>query len=105
MSDLVSITRKQLLRSQLLHIGAEIGTSGGSLQLYKTTVNKFGESYSTTEVEEELDYLEGKGLMACRIVENRAAGIRRVIYRLTPLGVDVLEGTTEVVGVEVGGCS
>ena len=50
----------------------------------------------------ELKYLAGKELVKSEVVANKALGIKREIVHITSKGIDVLEGTIEVEGIEVG---
>lgn len=57
---------------------------------------------SPADVKQHLDYLEGKGYIKTDKVNVKGAGIERTLCKLTPNGIDLLEGNIGPdAGVEV----
>jgi len=102
MNSLEAVMR-QILRAQILRTCREAGEVGAGVQLMAAVFLKSGETGVTEDmVKAEAEYLTGKGLLSKQDINNKALGIRRVIYRITPDGIDCLEGTIEVPGIELG---
>lgn len=101
-NKLVDITEKQILRDQTLEILQAAGSSGANRKVISLALHKSGYGAGDRDLDDALSYLEGKGLIRSERVQNRALGIDMVVYRITPDGVDVLEGTAEAPGIGVG---
>ncbi|MCL2188462.1 MAG: hypothetical protein FWC16_00615 [Defluviitaleaceae bacterium] len=61
-----------------------------------------GYEVSETTVLRITQYLADKGLVTNKIINNTAIGIKRMVTCITPMGVDVLEGTVQVDGIMLG---
>lgn len=101
-NKLITITEKQILRDQVLEILQEAGNRGANRRVISLALHKIGYGVDMRDLDDALSYLEGKGLILSERVQNRALEIDMVVYRITPDGVDVLEGTMEAQGVGVG---
>lgn len=102
MNKLVEITEKQILRDETLEILQAAGSGGANRKVIGLAIRKSGYEVSDRDLDDALAYLEGKGLVKSERVQNRALKIDMVVYRITPDGVDVLEGTTDAPGIGVG---
>lgn len=102
MSKITELAEKEIVRGSILRILTEVGNEGASTKLIGKALNTAGFTVGRQEVEKELSYLEGKHLAGREHIENRALGISRDIFRITPQGTDVLEGTLQADGIETG---
>lgn len=102
MGDLEETVRAQVLRSSALKILRGFSGSGCSKQMITLALQKYGYSLSEEEILDILLYLEGKGLLRRELFTNRALGIGREVLYITAAGIDVLEGSCEVPGIEAG---
>jgi hypothetical protein len=57
--------------------------------------------YTLDEISDACKYLEGKQLVETKRAENAVLGINRAISHVTPFGIDVLEGSASVEGIEL----
>jgi len=74
---------------------------GADTKLIEVSLRRYGYCYSEEEISDACIYLKDKGLIQTKKVENTALKINRAIASLTPLGIDVLEGTTTIEGIVV----
>lgn len=102
MSKLTDVIRNQILRGLALQVCHETGAVGASTQLIAAALCREGFATTADDVADACRYLEGKGLIETVRRENKALQISRAISRVTPLGTDVLEGTAQAEGVEIG---
>lgn len=101
-SKVVDVAERQILRKDILSILAETDEQGATTKVLKAVLLKFGYSVSDLSVNLELKYLAGKDLVRMEIVANQALGIKREVAHITSKGIDLLEGTIMVEGIEVG---
>ena len=64
-------------------------------------MKKEGYAVTQKDVSAACRYLEGKGLILVKSVKNDVLKINRDIAHIMPDGVDVLEGTKTVEGIEL----
>ena len=93
---------KQILRAEILRISQAAGEAGAGVELLTAVLKKADSGITRAMVQEQAEYLAGKGLLSRKEVQNRALSISRIIYRITPEGTDCLEGTLEAPGIELG---
>lgn len=101
MSSLQQITEKQVLRGLVLKIAEAAEPLGAGTEVIKAAVGKHGYGASKSDIADCCRYLEGKDLITMEKVENEVLGISRDIAHITSKGVDVLEGTETVSGIEL----
>lgn len=101
MSNLTDIVRKQILRGDILQICNATGNEGAGVKLIRSALKSEGVTVTEDDVTDACDYLEGKGLIKTKSFDNRIQGIKGTISYITPNGIDVLEGTKAVEGVEI----
>lgn len=102
MSKMIDVAERQILRKEILSILAETDEQGATPKLLKVVLMKQGYEVNDLVISLELKYLAGKELVKSEVVANKALGIKREIVHITSIGIDVLEGTIEVEGIEVG---
>lgn len=102
MSKMIDVAERQILRKEILSILAETDEQGATPKLLKVVLMKQGYEVNDLVISLELKYLAGKELVKSEVVANKALGIKREIVHITSKGIDLLEGTIEVEGIEVG---
>ena len=102
MSDFLKATENQVLRNQLLELLQEAGPDGANEKVIGFAMNKAGYKVAPEQIRNNLYYLKQKGLIWVAECNNKALGIHMEVYIITPDGIDVLEGSKEVPGIEVG---
>jgi hypothetical protein len=95
------ILKKQLLRGDCLQICAAAGSDGAGVQLISIALAREGITASVDTIMDALHYLLSKGLVVEKCFGNKALNVRMKFYQITADGIDVLEGTKEVDGVEL----
>lgn len=100
MSKLMEVAEKELIRREILEMAQMTAPEGANLRLLRAALRRVGHDLTEDEIERQVGYLQGKGLVDRNPVENRTLGIRRVIVRITADGTDFLEGNKEVAGVD-----
>lgn len=102
MSKLTDVANRQILRNEILNILAETNEQGGATQkLLRVVLQKQGYNVSEVTIGLELKYLAEKGLVQTDAVSNPALGIQKDIVHITSKGIDLLEGTIQIDGIEV----
>lgn len=101
MSNLTDIVKKQILRGDILQICNATGKEGAGVKLIISALKSEGVTVTEEDVTDACNYLEGKGLIKMDTLDNRIRGVKWTISYITPKGIDVLEGTTAVEGVEI----
>ena len=99
----VKIAANQLHRGLALRTVSEAEPVGASVELIRTVFKQHGYDFEKNEVMAICRYLEGKGLINISNSNNSVLGISRFISTITPKGIDVLEGTVQVEGIELEG--
>lgn len=103
MSNLVDLATKEIIRNDILEICQQSIPIGADEKVIRSALRKSGYDVTEQQVKEQLYYLRGKKLIELQEVKNAVLGIERVVARITPEGMDVLEGSAEMTGVEAGG--
>lgn len=103
MSKLTDVAERQILRNEILNILAETNDQGGATQkLLRAVLQKQGYNVSELTIGLGLKYLAGKGLVQSDSISNSTLGIQKEIWHITSKGIDFLEGTIQVEGIEAG---
>ncbi len=103
MSRLLELAEKEILRQDMLEICRQSIPLGADEKVLRAALRKNGYDVTEQQVTEQLYYLRGKGLVELQTAENRALGIRRTIARITPEGMDVMDGSRDAEGLGTGG--
>lgn len=99
MSSMVETAEKEMIRNEILKMCDTVGTQGASEQVIRAGLKKLGILLDEGEVSKQVAYLEGKNLVKVDRIDNARIGIRRAIVKITPQGMDVLEGNADVSGI------
>lgn len=102
MSNLTDLAQKEVIRNEILEMVAQSEPVGASLQVLRAGLKKMDIDASEADLERQVCYLEGKGLLRVERLKNARLGISRVVAHITPTGTDVLEGNAEVSGINCG---
>jgi len=102
-SKLIEVSTMQIIRGFVLTICNQANPQGASVELIQAALKPYGHSIELDDVLSICKYLEGKGLVEMETVSNTVLKISRNITHLTPKGVDVLEGTEVVSGIQLAG--
>lgn len=99
--NIVDTIQNQILRGKVLMICAEAEPLGAGTEVIAAALRKEGYAVNTADVDKICKYLEQKNLIDIDTIENKVLDLRRDIAHITPCGIDFLEGTTVVQGVEL----
>lgn len=100
MSEIIRTSEKEIMRKEILSLCHEAAPLGCSKEVLKAALSKIG--IDASELDREVDYLQGKKLLRIEPVGNARLGIRREICRITPEGTDYLDGNgPDIAGVGV----
>lgn len=103
MSKLTDVAERQILRKEILNILAETNEQGGATKkLLRVVLEKQGYDISELTIGLELKYLAGKELVQMETISNPTLGIKKEIVHITSKGIDLLEGTIQIEGIEAG---
>ena len=97
----MQIATNKVLRGLVLNLVFAAEEMGASMQVIRSALKPYGYSLEDNEIMHLCKYLEGKGLVKITGAKNEALKIDRHISCITSKGIDVLEGTIEVEGVEL----
>ncbi len=103
MNKLLDITEKQMLRGYVLKICEFSEPLGAGIEVVESALKKEGFYYERKDIEDACNYLQGKGFIKLENIKNSILNIDRTIAKITPLGIDLLEGTTQTEGVILNG--
>lgn len=92
MGDVLELTKKEIMRKEILALCQSAGEVGCSKQVIQAAVGKMYPEM-TTGIEKELYYLQEKQLLRLEKVGNSRLGLQRDIYFITASGIDYLDGT------------
>ena len=101
-NKLIDLTQKQIIRNEILEILENVGETGASDKVIIGALANQGYKLEKEAVERELAYLKGKELIKTTHVENKRLNISRDVYYITSNGMDVLDGTENVSGLQAG---
>lgn len=91
MSDILGLTKKEVIRKEIMVLCQSAGEVGCSRQVIQAVVGKI--CPDAPDIGAELYYLQGKQLLRLEKTGNSRLGIHRDIYFITPAGIDYLDGT------------
>lgn len=101
MNKIIELSEKRIIRNEILKVLDEMSSTGASTKLLRKALNTSGLSVTQENVNKEVEYLQGKGVISVEHIENKALGIKRDIITITSKGIDVIEGTLQVDGIEI----
>lgn len=96
MSNLLDLAAKEILRKEILQLCFEAAPVGCSMDVLKAAFAHNGVE-NANELERQVDYLEGKGMVSVEKVGNQRLNLSKVIVKITAAGIDLMEGNTEQV--------
>lgn len=91
MSDILGLTKKEILRKEILMLCQSAGETGCSRQVVEAALGKMYPE--TADIGQEIYYLKEKQLLRLEETRNSRLGIQRDIYFITGAGIDYLDGT------------
>lgn len=101
MSSLLDLAAKEILRKEILQLCEQSVPDGCSTDVLKAALFH-KDSEAAGELEKQVNYLELKGMVTVKNVENRALKISKKIVNITAYGIDFLEGNAEQVkGIDI----
>jgi len=103
MNNMLKVVAVQQLRGLILQVCNATTPNGASLQLIAAALKREGYGVSFDDTQSAVEYLAGKGLVAVELIQSAVLNIERHVVKITPAGVDTLEGTTAVDGVLLDG--
>lgn len=92
MGNLTDTAKNEVIRKEILELCQQTAPYGAGIPVLRAALRKCGYDLTELELQQQVDYLEGKGLVRKDVVENRRLNMKRCIVFLTPEGVDCLEG-------------
>lgn len=99
----LQVAANSIRRGLILKTINESAPLGASIEVVKSVLLQHGHKLDRAETLKQCQYLEGKGLVRIDTTSNEVLNIRREIAHITPKGIDVLEGTEIINGIELGG--
>lgn len=102
-NKLLELAEKEMLRTEILEICRQSIPLGADEKVLLAVLHKGNLDVTEEQLKEQLYYLQGKKLVEVQEVGNRVLGIRRTIAKITPEGLDVMEGNAEAKGLGAGG--
>lgn len=101
MGKLVALAEKEIVRKEILMLCQEAGELGCSQEVLNAALKKYGFE-SGYDLNTEIMYLEEKGLVSVRTINNIRLDIKRKVIRITAKGIDYLDGNGEdITGIGV----
>lgn len=91
MGDLLELSKKEIIRKEILVLCQSAGEVGCSRQVIQAAVGKMYPEMP--DIGKELYYLQEKKLLRLESTGNSRLGIQRDIYFITSEGIDYLDGT------------
>lgn len=96
---LLEVTEKMVLRGNLLKICEIAQPLGATEEVLLGALRREGYACDAAEIRKACDYLAGKGLLKIERLQNDILQISRSVAKITPMGMDVLEGTLAAEGI------
>lgn len=89
-------------RGEILHLVRHYGVNGVSLGGLDRIFQRAGKFRVIDRLEENVEYLCGKGYLSKELVKEQLSGVERWLVRITPQGIDLLDETIPAdPGVEI----
>lgn len=101
MDKLLDTTEKMVLRGNILRICEAAEPLGAGLEVILGALKREGFLASAADIRRACEYMQGKGLLELKEIQNEVLKIRRTLAKVTPLGIDVLEGNAAADGVQL----
>lgn len=101
MDKLLDTTEKMVLRGNILRICEAAEPLGAGLEVILGALKREGFPASAADIRRACEYMQGKGLLELKEIQNEVLKIRRTLAKVTPLGIDVLEGNAAADGVQL----
>lgn len=98
---LVDTTEKMILRGNILRICEAAEPLGAGQEIILGALKREGFPASAADVRKACEYMQGKGLLELKEIRNDVLNIHRTLAKITPLGIDVLEGNAAADGVQL----
>lgn len=98
---LVDTTEKMILRGNILRICEAAEPLGAGQEIILGALKREGFQASAANVRKACEYMQGKGLLELKEIRNDVLNIHRTLAKITPLGIDVLEGNAAADGVQL----
>lgn len=92
MGDMLELTKKEILRREILMLCRMACDTGCSRQVIDSVAAKMGSDPGRSDIDSALYYLQEKQLLRLEKTGNRRLGIQRDIYFITGAGMDYLDG-------------
>lgn len=93
MSNLIQTAEKEILRKEILNLCYQASSVGCSTDVLAAAFAHSGVSgRDWEEIVRQVDYLKSKGLVTVEAVGNERLNLSKDIVKLTPDGIDYLEG-------------
>ena len=102
-NKLLELAEKEMLRAEILEICRQSIPLGADEKVLLAVLRKGNLDMTEEYLKEQLYYLQGKKLVEIQEVRNEVLGIHRMIAKITPEGMDVIEGNAEAKGLGAGG--
>lgn len=101
MSNLIQTAEKEILRKEILNLCYQAPSVGCSTDVLVAAFAHAGvNGRDREEIVRQVDYLKSKGLVTVEAVGNERLNLSRDIVKLTPDGIDYLEGNTgQITGI------
>jgi len=87
-------TREQNVkaRGEILRLARRFGGNGVSIAGVDRIFQQAGMFAALSSLEENIEYLQGKGYLAAELATDPLSDVERWIIRITPAGIDLLDG-------------
>lgn len=100
MNSLIDTAKNEVVRKEILELCRQTAPYGAGIPVLRAALRKCDYDLTEQELQQQVGYLAGKGLVREEMVENRRLNMKRCIVFLTPEGVDYLEGNgPDIAGV------
>lgn len=98
---ILEVTGKMILRGNILKICEIAQPLGAAQEVIIGAMRKEGYSCSEEDVRNACEYLQGKGLILLEDIHNDVLQIHRTLAKITPKGIDVLDGLVPEDGIQL----
>lgn len=96
---LLEVTEKMILRGNILKICEIAQPFGATQEVLMGALRREGYACDAAEIRNACDYLQQKGLLMQERLQNDILQISRSVAKITPQGIDLLEGTAAAEGI------
>ena len=100
MSSMLKTVEKEIIRLEIMELCQMAAPEGTNVKIIRECLKKNEEELPEEEIFRQVDYLKGKGLLSVVKVNNSRLGISREVIKITPAGVDYIEGNAgDIAGI------